>query len=260
MYYGICDISCVPIRKETSHRSEQVSELLFGESFEVLDEHKEWIKIKCSFDDYEGWISNTVFAPCSGPDYRNDRKKMHACSYDILQPAISSKRQIPILIGSSLPNYDGMIVKLGKEKFSVNGRVTNPKKKYDAAFLQKTAMQFLHAPYRWGGKTPFGIDCSGFSQMVYKILNVRLKRDAWQQANQGEFITFINEASIGDLAFFGNDEKVSHVGIIINDEQIIHASGKVKIDRLDQNGIYNIEQKKYTHNLRFIKRIKNFNI
>lgn len=257
--YGICDISCVPIRKEPSHRSEQVSELLFGDSFEVLDEHKDWIKIKCSYDDYEGWISNTVYASCSAVDYKNDRKKMHACSYDILQPAISNKRQIPILIGSSLPNYDGLIVKLGKEKFNVNGRVTSPKKKYDIAFLQKTVMQFLHAPYRWGGRTPFGIDCSGFTQLVFKIMNVRLKRDAWQQATQGEFITFIHEAVIGDLAFFGTDDKITHVGIMLDNEQIIHASGKVKIDKIDQNGIYNSELKQYTHKLRFIKRIKNFN-
>src|SRR6185503_990752 len=107
----------------------------------------------------------------------------------------------------TLPGFDGMIVKLGKEKFNVNGRVTNHKKKYDSAFLQKTALQFLHAPYRWGGKTPFGIDCSGFTQMVFKIMNVRLKRDAYQQATQGEFITFINETKLGDLAFFGTDEK-----------------------------------------------------
>ena len=256
--YGICDISCVPIRKETSHRSEQVSELLFGDSFEILDEYKEWIKIKCSFDDYEGWILNSLYASYSGIDFRADKKKMHPCSYDILQPAISRIRQIAILIGSSLPHYDGMIVKLDKEKFTVNGRVTNPKKKYDTAFLQKTAMQFLHAPYRWGGKTPFGIDCSGFTQMVYKIMNVRLRRDASQQASQGEFITFINEAITGDLAFFGMEEKISHVGIIINDGRIIHASGKVKIDTIDQTGIYNMEQKKYTHKLRFIKRIKTF--
>lgn len=247
------------MRKEASHRSEQVSELLFGDSFEVLDEHKEWIKIKCSFDDYEGWVLNSVYASCSGIDYKSDKKKLHPCSYDILQPAISSKRQIPILIGSSLPNYDGLIVKLGKEKFNVNGRVTSHKKKYDTAFLQKTAMQFLHAPYRWGGKTPFGIDCSGFTQLVYKIMNVRLKRDAWQQAQQGEFITFMNETRIGDLAFFGGDDKISHVGIIIENEQIIHASAKVKIDRIDQTGIYSLEQKKYTHKLRFIKRIRIFN-
>jgi hypothetical protein len=258
--YGICDISCVPIRKETSHRSEQVSELLFGDSFEILDEHKEWIKIKCSYDNYEGWILNSLYASCSGIDFKNDKKKMHACSYDILQPAISKHRQIPILIGSSLPHYDGMIVKLDKEKFTVNGRVTNPKKKYDSAFLLKTANQFLHAPYRWGGKTPFGIDCSGFTQMVFKIMNVRLLRDAHQQATQGEFITFINEAITGDLAFFGAEDKVSHVGIIIDDGKIIHASGKVKIDKIDQNGIFNVQTKTYSHKLRFIKRMRNFNL
>src|SRR5438128_471729 len=104
-----CDISCMPIRKESSHRSEQVSELLFGDSFEVLDEHHEWLKIKCSYDDYEGWIINSDYVSCSGIEFKNDKKKLHPCSYDILQPAISNHRQIPILIGSSLPHFDGMI-------------------------------------------------------------------------------------------------------------------------------------------------------
>ncbi len=255
--YGICDIACVPMRREPNHRSEQVSELLFGDSFEILETQSDWIKIKCSYDDYEGWIANSLFTAYSATEYKLDLKKKHACSYDLVQPATSKTRQIPILIGSTLPNYDGMIVKFGKEKFTVNGRVTHPKNKYDVAFLQKTAKQYLHAPYRWGGKTPFGIDCSGFTQMVFKLMNVRLQRDAYQQATQGKFITFVNHTKAGDLAFFGENDAITHVGILLDEEKIIHASGKVRIDKIDQNGIFNVETKKYSHKLRFFKRIKN---
>lgn len=259
MSYGICDLSCIPMRKEPSHRSEQVSELLFGDSFEVLDEHKEWSHIQCSFDGYQGWVLTAQTTWYSGIEYKNDRKKFHPCSYDILQPAISQKRQVPILIGSSLPHFDGMVMKLNKESFAISGRVTSTRHEKETAFLLKTAYQYLNAPYRWGGKSPFGIDCSGFTQMVYKMQNVRLLRDASMQATQGESIYFLSQCLPGDLAFFGDDDKITHVGMLIDQETIIHASGRVRIDKVDQQGIFNAERKQYTHTMRLIKRITHFN-
>jgi hypothetical protein len=255
--YGISDISCAPMRKEPAHRSEQVSELLFGDSFEILDEEKEWVEIRCSYDEYKGWIQQSQFTWYSGPEYRNDKKKFHPCSYDILQPALSARRQVPVLIGSSLPNFDGMLMHISKETYSISGRVTNPKKKADLNFLIKTSMQYLHAPYRWGGKTPFGIDCSGFTQMVFKMMNTRLKRDAWMQATQGEPVHTIDEMKEGDLAFFGDEEKITHTGIILPEMKIIHSSGKVRIDTITEKGILNAESKKITHKLRSIRRLIN---
>ena len=115
---------------------------------------------------------------------------------------------------------------------------------------------FLNAPYLWGGKTPFGVDCSGFTQMVYKLNGYKLMRDASQQSKQGEALSFIEESEPGDLAFFDNEEgNIIHVGIIMDDNYIIHASGKVRIDRLDHLGIYNAEINKHTHKLRVIKKI-----
>ena len=118
------------------------------------------------------------------------------------------------------------------------------------------AFLFLNTPYLWGGKTPFGIDCSGFTQLVYKLCGHTLLRDAKDQATQGEVLSFIEESEPGDLAFFDNEEGViTHVGIIMQDYFIIHASGKVRIDVLDHSGIYNTDTKKHTHKLRVIKRI-----
>ena len=129
-------------------------------------------------------------------------------------------------------------------------------KKFPKKHLVETALLYLNAPYLWGGKTPFGIDCSGFTQMVYKLNGHRLKRDASQQATQGEALSFIEESEPGDLAFFDNAEgAITHVGIIMKDHYIIHAHGKVRIDRIDHTGIFNYEKRTHTHKLRVIKRI-----
>ena len=137
---------------------------------------------------------------------------------------------------------------------SYEGKITEGLK--DKSQLLKTAFSYLNAPYLWGGKTPFGIDCSGFTQMVYKLNGYRILRDASQQATQGEALSFIEESEPGDLAFFDNSEgHITHVGIIMPNNYIIHAHGKVRIDRLDHSGIYNEEKRQHTHKLRVIKKI-----
>ena len=159
---------------------------------------------------------------------------------------------LPIPLGSSLSflnHSDINIANFNFEGTKISG--IKPKK-----YLIDTTYLYLNAPYLWGGKTPFGIDCSGFTQMVYKLNGYKLLRDASQQALQGEALSFIEESEPGDLAFFDNEDgKIIHVGIIMEDNYIIHASGKIRIDRLDHLGIYNAETNKHTHKLRVIKKI-----
>lgn len=251
--YGICNLAIVPLRAEPSDRSEMVSQVLFGEHFEVLETQKNWSKIKLFFDNYEGWIDSKQIQIIKENEYNELSNSDLIYNADLIEYVSNPLNMlIPIPLGSSLSflNFET----INQQNFEFEGlKVTGIKPKEN---LLKTAFMYLNAPYLWGGVTPFGIDCSGFTQMVYKLNGYKLKRDASQQATQGEALSFIEESEPGDLAFFDNEEgKIIHVGIIMSDNYIIHASGKVRIDRLDHLGIYNVDTERHTHKLRVIKKI-----
>lgn len=252
--YGICNLSIVPCRKEPSDKSEMVTQLLFGEHFELLDNKGNWQLIKIAYDGYECWIDKKQFHPISSITGISDTTT--ALTSEIIQLAENKKSGItPVVLGSSLPRFKNKSFSLGKEEYSFEGESILPFPKNKEREITEVAKWYLNAPYLWGGRSPFGIDCSGFTQMAYKMNGIKLKRDAWQQAEQGKALNFLEEAIAGDLAFFDNEEgKIVHVGIILDDGKIIHASGKVRIDKLDHQGIYNEEQKKYTHRLRVAKK------
>lgn len=248
MDYGICNLSIVPLRAEASDASEMVSQVLYGEHFKVLETRKKWSRIRLALDSYEGWIDNKQYRKISEVDYAQFEQKNLELSSDLVDFVTLPDNQLfSICLGSNISatsflnhNFEGKCVTKAQPK----------------DFLIETALLYLNTPYLWGGKTPFGIDCSGFTQMVYKLNGYRLLRDASMQATQGEALSFIEESEPGDLAFFDNDEGViTHVGIIMKDNYIIHAHGKVRIDRLDHSGIFNYEERNHTHKLRVIKRI-----
>jgi hypothetical protein len=255
MDYGICNLSIVPLRSEATDKAELVSQVLFGEHFKVLEIRKKWSKIRLAFDTYEGWVDNKQFTTLSKEEYELLEKSPKVLSGNLVDFISNHKNElITIPIGSSLPNFQKRKLSIGSSNYVYEGEVLSSKKAKEN--LINTAFLFLNSPYLWGGKTPFGIDCSGFSQMVYKLNGHQLLRDASQQATQGEVLSFIEESEPGDLAFFDNDEGlITHVGIIMKDNYIIHAHGKVRIDRIDHSGIYNIDSKRHTHKLRVIKKI-----
>ena len=155
-----------------------------------------------------------------------------------------------------MPNFDGINFKIGKEKFIYNGQAVMADQIRTVNMLEKVAMRYLHAPYLWGGRSPLGIDCSGFVQVLYKCIGISIPRDAYQQADIGKTVNFAEEATLGDLAFFNNEEgKITHVGMILKDKKIIHSSSMVRIDTFDHFGIFNADTKKYSHQLKIIKRI-----
>jgi gamma-D-glutamyl-L-lysine dipeptidyl-peptidase len=248
MQYGICQLSIVPLRLESSDKSELISQLLYGDFFKVLEKQKKWSKIRLAFDSFEGWIDNKQYLEIDENQYKKLDKSTPKLSIDLVEFVEDDHHQLyPILLGSSLNglsilnhSHDGQIVEGKKPK----------------SHIIQTAFSYLNSPHLWGGKSPFGIDSSGFTQMVYKLNGYHLLRDAHQQATQGEALSFIEESEPGDLAFFDDNEgKIVHVGLIMQDNYIIHVHGKVRIDRLDHSGIYNVDQKIHTHKLRVIKKV-----
>lgn len=259
--FGFCNLSIIPIRKSSSDKSEMVSQLLFGEYFEVLDEFKSWCYVKSGTDGYEGWIDDKQYLPVSKETWQRLKKHASAFSTDIIGIITEESENIsfPIVIGSMLPFFKNQQCKIENKTFIFSGAVTHPINKISGTQLIGDAYIYLHAPYLWGGRSPLGIDCSGFTQMVYRINGLQLPRDSSQQALKGDALDFIEEAKAGDLAFFDDSRgNITHTGIILDNGKIIHASGNVHIDNLDHFGIFNSEKKIYTHKLRVIKKMFNF--
>ncbi len=251
--FGICNLANIPLRSEPNDRSEMVSQLLFGEHFEILEIQKQWSKIRLHYDQYEGWVDSKQYQIITENQFIQLCNDIIVLNSDLIEYIIAPNNILmPIPLGSSLSFLNHNDINF--ENYIFDGlKISGIKPKKD---IINTSFLFLNAPYLWGGKTPFGIDCSGFTQMVYKLNGYKLLRDASQQATQGDALSFIEESESGDLAFFDNEEgKIIHVGIIMDNNYIIHSSGKVRIDRLDHLGIYNAEIDKHTHKLRVIKKI-----
>lgn len=251
MYQVVCPHPLIPVRIEPDHRSEQVSQQLFGETAIVTDKKGDWLHIKTDFDDYSGWVEEKSVSSFKEKALSGERQF-------ILTPLCilrTGSETIYIPAGSEIPpvNSDKKFI-LGNKEYSLTDELLAPKVS-DRKKLIITSVQFLNSPYLWGGRTVFGFDCSGFVQIVFKINRVKLKRDAKDQAKQGAGVSSMDEAIPGDMMFFVNkEEKVSHTGIFLGNGKIIHASVSVRIDAVDKKGIYNAEKKAYTHDLYCIRR------
>ncbi|WP_026464797.1 C40 family peptidase [Adhaeribacter aquaticus] len=256
MDFGICALSHVPVRNEPSDKSELVTELFFGECYSLINVQGNWFQVRMAGDGYEGWIDFKQHTPVSATYFQEWKGQAHPRSIDVVQTVSNSQTRIPILMGSTLPFFDGINIRVGEQRYIYNGRASNPNLPNTANFLTKIALNYLKAPYVWGGRSIFGLDCSGFVQQVYGICGYQLPRDAWQQVSHGEEVHFAALTQPGDLAFFDNAEgRIIHVGLLLENSQIIHAHGEVRIDPLDHQGIFNTTRRRYSHNLRIIKRL-----
>ncbi len=247
MEYAFCTAAVAPLRKEPSHRSEMVSELLLGETGKVISEDTDFVEIECTYDGYKGWIQRKQVIiqhhlPKQDGYFTNPVQDIHfnhsACR-----------------VGLGTPYYNDKVI-LGKTQISYPF-IENRLLKFNEVNVLKLLEQYMHTPYLWGGKSVFGIDCSGLTQQLYKLMSIWLPRDAYQQIEYGEEVAFLSEAKTGDLAFFDNEEgKIIHVGVLVNNSDIIHASGTVRHDKIDMGGIIHSESGERTHKLRIVKRIK----
>lgn len=256
MRYGICPLSVIPVRSNSSDTSEMVSQLLFGEMVEILEKKGSWTKVRCIWDNYIGWVDTKQINLITPTEFEQYQEK-YALTLDMLQGAMTNGHYIPITIGATLPNYDGVNFSLDGNSYTYSGQAVFPKDiKPNAELLIKIARRYLYAPYLWGGRSPLGIDCSGFTQIIFKMIGIKLPRDSKDQVEKGELIDFVEQGQAGDLAFFENRKgKITHVGVLLEDGKIIHASGQVRIDKIDHFGIFNEDRKKYTHKLRIVKRV-----
>lgn len=256
--YGICNLSVIPCREEPSDKSQMVTQLLFGESFRIIGKRGNWRQVRNGLDGYESWIDMKQFVSLEESAFETFAKRMPVCASDLVQLVKNEATgaMTPILAGSSLPNYHKGRIAFGDEMYAFDGEINHPEEDNIRQQLLELAMVYRNAPYLWGGRSPFGIDCSGLTQMLFKMVGIAIKRDAYQQAEQGHTLSFVEESDIGDLAFFDNDEgRIIHVGMMLGGNTILHASGRVRVDKLDHLGIFNVETGRHTHNLRLIRRI-----
>ena len=252
MSYGIADLSIVPMRSEKSERSEMVSQILFGEVFEILEVDEKWVYVRMLHDRYEGWIDRKMYLEVTEEFIGKYKAEVPVLATEVFNIVVKDGDYGNKLVvsGSVFPFFDATT-----KKMQIGGDVGIDSLR---DLIIGYALMYYNTPYLWGGRSPYGIDCSGLSQIVYRMAGIDLPRDASQQVTLGQNYSFLEEAMPGDLAFFGDETgAITHVGIIWEQNRIIHASGRVRVDKIDHQGIFNEDLKRYTHNLKVIKRILN---
>lgn len=253
MHYAIVNVAAAAVRRKPRQNKEMVNQLLFGETVQVLKTKGDlWVKVKSLHDEYEGWMTQSLLEET---DEITALQKSVYVTAGLLTRASHTNSSLHIPIGSSLPGFEEGRCHINKQPYQVDGPVYNRmENKPDAVLIEKLVHPWLNAPYLWGGRTPLGVDCSGFVQVNFKLLGIDLPRDAWQQAQSGEPVEKLTGAKTGDLVFFDDKEEIVHVGILLNRETVIHASGKVRIDPIDKKGIIHSQTGKRTYRLKAIRR------
>ena len=257
---GISLHSVVPVRAEAREGSEQLTQILFGETCAIMEQKPRWNRVKLESDGQEGWVDAKMVSPMSDTEYKTYKKAYQTAalvSYPMAYAVSENNNQtIPLSAGTRLTNYkDGHFELLGVNfRIDPNMVITQPLELNQATLLQ-TVRFFLNVPYLWGGKNAMGMDCSGFTQVIMSLFGRQLLRNASEQATQGKTIASLEQAQVGDLVFFDHEDgRISHVGIVIDSERVIHCSGRVKVEKLDKTGIFSAEQNIYTHHLVQIRR------
>ncbi|NCT94439.1 MAG: C40 family peptidase [Chitinophagaceae bacterium] len=250
--FAIVSVPVCPMRKESAHRSEMVSQLLWGEWGTVLEETTDFVRIRHQYDQYEGWCQRSQLwlndtAPAAGSELTADWVN----TIDVYGEPMQ------VSFGTPLDLADDPVLS-ARYGIGYSGNRLTPYPERSPALIEQLGKQFINTAYLWGGRSVFGIDCSGFVQQIYRCFGIPLPRDAYQQAELGEVVGFLQETIPGDLAFFDNAEgRITHVGILLTPDRIIHASGQVRIDRIDSMGIVNTRTGERTHQLRLVKRVPN---
>ncbi len=230
----IVNVAVMNVYQEPSFTAPVVTQALMGESCTILRRSDHWYNIR-QWDGYEGW-ANGFYGIVRAKDYSADN-----VFYDI-QGTILDKEQQPlrtIVFGSRVDAHQK------DNKFMINlpdghqGQISRglhlstliPSRES----IVELAKSFTGIPYRWGGISTLGFDCSGFVQTLFRVHDINLPRDAHQQEAHLQEEIEQSVAQPGDLMFFIEQERVSHVAISLGNHQLINARGWVRAESLDKN-------------------------
>lgn len=255
MYFFTSE-AAVPLREEAREGAEMVSQLIFGDTGEILERSGNWFRIRNGIDGYEGWATSYMLTEVEQADQARISGWRYLWEAKLL---LEDGSHLTLPLGARIPLMDHMAEPAA---FSLGGacwKLAGPAQAlaWQTSKIPDLALLFLNTPYLWGGRSSFGIDCSGFAQQVYAMGNVSIPRDSSKQQQAGEMIPFLDRKP-GDLVFFSkeNQERVTHVGILYSQDQVIHASGKVRLDFLDENGLIHAESQERTHWMVSINRYR----
>lgn len=255
--FGVCRLAVVPVYDGHHDAVRQITQLLFGDHYEVLSvsSDKKHVHIRIYADRSEGWIDVKQHHSISSEYFQQINQTDYKITTEVASTVLYKKSPLTIVMGSIVPISNSELFKI-EEQFAFNGESKGLGQKRDVDFLKGIARKYLSSPCQAGGKSPFGIDDSGFVQMVYKITGFALQRDVRQQSLHGKKITTFADALPGDLLFFSEKgTTVSHVGILLDDDKVIHAYGQVRVDKVTEEGIVNPDTKIYSHLLQSVRRI-----
>lgn len=253
--YGVCRLSLVSVRKNPDMQGAVVTQLLFGDHYEVMQEKGDWLNIRIHFDQMTGWIEAEQHHAITKEYFEQINNADFKITTDLASTILFKKNPLTILIGSVVPISNSELFKM-EEQFAFNGESKSLGQKRDFEFLKHIAWKYLNAPHQQGGKSPFGMDGAGLVQVVFKICGYPLPRLAEQQRREGKKVKSLSESAPGDIVFLKkNGTTAATAGILLDEQRIIHVDGKVRMDQLMEDGILHAESKIYTHSVEAIHRI-----
>ncbi len=253
---ALCEIALVPVRSQPYESAEMLTQLLFGECFEMLEDTGPWVRIRNISDEYEGWVDAKVVRAIDEKRLALlEKEEILVQPHPIIHADNYQGHHLILPAGAQLTGVKGKSFRHGDMIFRTEVELAIADKGNRASIVE-TALSFQGAPYLWGGKSILGMDCSGLVQLVFSIHGIALPRDSRQQVNAGNRLESLDDLAPGDLCFFDHENDIiSHAGIYIGQNRIIHSSGSVRVDILDEKGIYDESVKKYIHRFRQAKNV-----